>query len=54
MMGLSVHSGIQVYMHARRQCDGSFSEKKMPFYFNHPSDLIAGLRSQKNWEFKRF
>jgi hypothetical protein len=52
-MGLGTHSGVQLYMCGRRQCDDSFPEKKIPFCFNHPRDPAVGL-SQKVREFKRF
>jgi hypothetical protein len=53
-MGHGMHSGVQIYMCGRRQCDDTFPKKNMSFYFNHPRDMATGLRSQKVWKFKSF
>jgi hypothetical protein len=54
MMGLGVHSGVQLYMRGRRQCDNSLPKKKMPFYFNHPCNPAMRLRSGKFGSLKYF
>jgi hypothetical protein len=54
MMGCDVPSGVQLYIHSRRQCDDSFQQKKMPFCFNHPCVSDARLRSQKVGSLKDF
>jgi hypothetical protein len=44
---------FQLYM-GWQQCDDTFSQKKIPFCFNHLRDPAAESRSQKDWEFKIF
>jgi hypothetical protein len=45
MMGHGVHSGVQLYMCGRRQCDNMFPQEKMYFCFNHPRNPAVESRS---------
>jgi hypothetical protein len=48
------HRQSTLYARQGSQCDDTFPKKKIHFYFNHPCDPVAGLRSLKGRKFKIF